>query len=207
VFGVTQDDSLIGKMLADAICAKNGNAKIVAVPGPAGAEWARLRFVGFSEQLKHCPGAAAYDGAFRGSVGMQEGLSQTADLLLKHPDAEFVYTPQMSLGLGAVQAARQLGRKVQVVSSAVVKAAIPMIADGRFLAVISEPAIVMGRLIVQCAIRDSEGKAKPNFVQPPGAPYPFLLAPPTLITATNATTFPLDMVETPPADFKLDALQ
>jgi ABC-type sugar transport system substrate-binding protein len=206
-FGVTQDDASIGKVLADAICVKSGSAKIVAIPGPAGAEWARLRFVGFTEQLKHCPGATAYPGAFRGSVGMQEGLSQAADLLLKHPDAEFVYTPEISLGLGAVQAARQLGRHVQVVSSAVVKAATPMLLDGRLLAVVSEPAILMGRLIVQCAIRDAEGKPKSNFVQPSGSPYPYLLTPPTLITAANAATFPLDVYEIPPADFKLEALR
>ncbi|MDB6085423.1 MAG: putative sugar transport system, substrate-binding protein [Gammaproteobacteria bacterium] len=206
-FGVTQDDSLIGKLLADAICTKNGSAKIVAIPGPAGAEWARLRYVGFMDELKHCPGAEVYPGAFRGSVDLQEGLSQTADLLLKHPEANFVYTPQMSLGLGAVQAGRQLSRHVQVVSSAVVKAAVPMLIDGRLLGVISEPAIIMGRLIVQYLIRDAEGKPMPNFVQPAGSPYPYFLTPPTLITVANAASFPLDVYEIPPADFKLDALQ
>jgi ABC-type sugar transport system substrate-binding protein len=207
VFGVTQDDTLIGKVLADAICAKNRDAKIVAIPGPAGAEWARLRYVGFMDASKHCPGATVYSGAFRGSVDLQEGLSQTADLLLKHPEANFVYTPQMSLGMGAVQAGRQLGRHVQVVSSAVVKAAVPMLVDGRLLAVVSEPAIIMGRLIVQYAIRDAEGKPMPNVVQPAGSPYPYLLTPPTLITVANAASFPLDVYEIPPADFKLDAFQ
>jgi ribose transport system substrate-binding protein len=207
LFGVTQDDASIGKVLSDTICAKNGRARIVAVPGPAGAEWARLRYVGFTEQLKHCPGAAVYSGAFRGSVDMEEGLSQTADLLLKHPDADFVYTPQISLGLGAVQAARQLGRHVQVVSSAVVKAAIPLLIDGRMLAVVSEPAIIMGRMIVQYAIRDADGKPAPHFIQPKGALYPYVLTPATLITAANAASFPLDVYEIPPADFKLDALQ
>jgi ribose transport system substrate-binding protein len=206
-FGVTQDDALIGKVLADAICSKNRGAKIVAIPGPAGAEWARLRYVGFMDEMKHCPAAMVYPGAFRGSVDLQEGLSQTADLLLKHPEADFVYTPQMSLGMGAVQAGRQLSRHVQVVSSAVVKAAVPMLIDGRLLAVVSEPAIIMGRLIVQYAIRDAEGKPMPNFVRPNGSPYPYLLTPPTLITVANAASFPLDVYEIPPADFKLDAFQ
>jgi ribose transport system substrate-binding protein len=207
IFGVTQDDALIGKVLADAICSKNADAKIVAVPGPAGAEWARLRYVGFTDELKHCPRAIAYSGAFRGSVDLQEGLSQTADLLLKHPEADFVYTPEMSLGMGAVQAGRQLGRHVQVVSSAMVKAAVPMLVDGRLLAVVSEPAIIMGRLIVQYAIRDAEKKPVPNLVQPKGSAYPYFLTPPTLITVANAASFPLDVYEIPPPDFKLDAVQ
>jgi ABC-type sugar transport system substrate-binding protein len=206
-FGVTQDDSLIGKVMADAICSKNHSAKIVAIPGPAGAEWARLRYQGFVTESKRCTGASVYSGAFRGSVDLQQGLSQTADLLQKHPDANFVYTPQMSLGMGAAQAIRQLSRQAQVVSSAMVRAAVPMIVDGRFLAVVSEPGIVMGRLIVQYAIRDAEHAPMPNMVRPAGSPYPYVLTPPTVITAANARTFPLDLYEIAPADFKLDSLQ
>jgi ABC-type sugar transport system substrate-binding protein len=206
-FGVTQDDSLIGKVLADAICSKSGSAKIVVIPGPAGAEWARLRYEGFLAETKRCAGASVYPGAFRGSVDLQQGLSQTADLLQKHSDANFVYTPQMSLGMGAAQAVRQLSRHAQVVSSAMVHAAVPMIVDGRFLAVVSEPGIIMGRLIVQYAIRDAEQKPMPNMIRPAGSPYPYVLAPPTVITAQNAKTFPLDVYEIPPVDFKLDTLQ
>jgi ribose transport system substrate-binding protein len=56
-FGITQDDTLIGKVLADAICSKNRSAKIIAIPGPAGAEWARLRGLhGRNEALSCCDG-------------------------------------------------------------------------------------------------------------------------------------------------------
>jgi ribose transport system substrate-binding protein len=206
-FGVTQDDSIIGKLLAGAICGKDANAKIVAIPGPAGAEWARLRYVAFLDEIKRCAHATIFPGAFRGSVDLQQGLSQTADLLLKHPDANFVYTPQISLGMGAMQAVRQLGRKAPVVSSALVPEAIPMLLDGRLLAVVSEPGIIMGRLIVQCAIRDAEGKAAPNWTRSVNSPYPVMLAPPTLITSQNAKTFPLGIYEIAPATFKLDSLQ
>jgi ABC-type sugar transport system substrate-binding protein len=206
-FGVTQDDKSIGKVLGDAICAKNGDGRIVALPGPAGAEWARLRYVGFKEAVARCRGLTVYEGAFRGSAALQEGLAQTADLLLKHPDANFVYTPEISLGMGAAQAVRQAGRQAQVVSSAMVKEAVPMLVDGRLLAVVSEPGIIMGRLIVQYAIRDREGKPLPNMTRPPGSPYPYVLTPPTLITAVNAKSFPLDVYEIPPADMKLDTLR
>jgi ribose transport system substrate-binding protein len=88
-----------------------------------------------------------------------------------------------------------------------VRAAVPMLEDGRFLAIVSEPGIIMGRMIVQCAIRDAEQKALPSVVRPSGAPYPYVLVPPTLITAQNVGTFPLGVYEIPPADFKLDSLQ
>jgi hypothetical protein len=65
----------------------------------------------------------------------------------------------------------------------------------------------MGRLIVQYAIRDAEHAPMPNMVRPAGSPYPYVLTPPTVITAANARTFPLDLYEIAPADFKLDSLQ
>ncbi len=206
-FGVTQDDGLIGRRLADSICGKSADARVVAIPGPAGAEWARLRFAAFMEEAKHCGHMSVFPGAFRGSVDLQQGLSQTADLLLKHPDANFVYTPSMSLGMGALQAVRQLGRTTPVVSSAMVPEAIPLLIEGRFLAVMSEPGIIMGRLIVQCAIRDSEGKPIPNQVRSSLSPYPYSLAPPTLVTAQNARTFPLGVYEIAPPEFNLASLQ
>lgn len=206
-FGVTQDDAGIGRALAKAICSKDPHGTVVAVPGPAGAEWARLRYVGFMDETRRCSGLEVYAGVFRGVVGLQDGLAQTADLLLKHPEARFVYTPEISLGMGAVQAARQLQRKVQVVSSSMVKEAVPMIGDGRLLAVVSEPGIVIGRLIVQYCIRDREGRPLPDIVRPSGAPYPYVLTPPTLITQENARTFPLNVYEIPPPDAKIGVLQ
>lgn len=206
-FGVTQRDSAIGQVLADAICKKNGKGKVIALPGPAGAEWARLRYVGFMDEIKKCRGITVYDGAFGGALGLQEGLAQTSDLLLKHPDVNFVYTPEISLGMGAAQAIRQMGSPAQVVSSSMVKEAVPMISDGRLLAVVSEPGIIMGRLIVQYAIRQREGIPLPNLIVDKGSPYPYVLTPTTLITRDNVKNFPLGIYEIPPAGFRIDALQ
>jgi ribose transport system substrate-binding protein len=206
-FGVTQDDAAIGRTLADAICKKDRNAKVVTVPGPAGAEWVRLRHVGFVEQAKKCGPLTIYDGAFGGGLGLQDGLKQASDLLLKHRDANFVYTPQISLGMGAAQAAKQLKRDAKVVSSAMVKEAVPLLEDGQLLGVVSEPGIIMGRLIVQYAIRDHEGKPMPKMIRDKASPYPYVLTPPTLITPENVKTFPLNVYEIPPADFRIDAVQ
>ncbi|MEN3274368.1 MAG: ribose transport system substrate-binding protein [Massilia sp.] len=206
-FGVGQDDKSIGVALANEVCKARPNAKVVTIPGPAGSEWSRLRYVGFMEQAKKCAGLTVTDGAFGGNVGLQYGMAQASDLLLRHPDASFVYTPEVSLGMGAAQAIKQMNRKAQVVSSSVVREAIPMIKDGRFLAVVSEPGIIMGRLVVQYAIRQMEGKPMPRLNKDKALPYPYVLTPPTVIKPANADTHPFHIFEIPPRDWRIDALQ
>jgi ABC-type sugar transport system substrate-binding protein len=206
-FGVGQDDKSIGVALAEEVCKARPNARVVTIPGPAGSEWTRLRYVGFMEQAKKCPGLTVTDGAFGGNVGLQYGLSQASDLLLRYPDASFVYTPEISLGMGAAQAIRQLNKKAQVVSSSVVREAIPMIKDGRFLAVVSEPGIIMGRLVVQYAIRQMEGKPMPKLISDKALPYPYVLTPPTVIRPGNVDQHPFHIFEIPPREWRIDALQ
>jgi len=209
-FGVLQDDSAIGKVLADAVCRSGtGEKTVVSVPGPAGAEWVRLRYVGFTDEAKKCPSMKVLPGAFGGALGLQEGLAQTSDLLLRNPDANFVYTPEVSLGMGAAQAIRQQNRKVQVVTSSMVREAAPMVKDGRMLAVVSEPGIIMGRLIVQYAIRAEAGQPLPNLAPPSasGLAYPHYDVPSTLITKANVDTHPFEIYEIPPKNWQMPAVQ
>jgi len=208
-FGVTQDDSAIGATLADVVCkAKGGDeALAVTIPGPPGAEWARLRHVGFVEEAAKCKGLSVVQGPMRGNVGLEHGLSQASDLLLKNPEAKYVFTPEISLGMGAAQGIRQNGSDAKVVSSAMVREAIPIIESGRIIAVVSEPGIVIGRLIVQYLIRDLEGKPMPGLVDPKGAPYPYLIVPNTLITPENTKTYPFDLWEFPPKEWSIQAFQ
>lgn len=206
-FGVGQDDASIGVALAKEVCKAKPDSTVATIPGPAGAEWVRLRYVGFMDEAKKCPGLKTIPGAYGGDLGLAYGLSQASDLLLKHPEANFIYTPVISLGMGAAQAVKQLNRHTQVVSSAVVKEAIPMIKDGRILAVVSEPGIIMGRLIVQYAIREMEGKPMPNLHTDKSLPYPYVLTPPVLITPTNVDRHPFNIYEIPPQDWRIDAMQ
>ena len=206
-FGVGQDENSIGAALAKAVCKANPNATVATIPGPPGAEWARLRYVGFMEEAKKCQGLNVIPGAFGGNVGITHGLSQASDLLLRNPKAAFVYTPEISLGMGAAQAIKQANKSAQVVSSSIVHEAIPMIKDGRILAVVSEPGIIMGRLVVQYAIREMEGKPMPALHRDGALPYPYVLTPPELITASNADSHPYHIYEIPPKEWRIDAFQ
>jgi len=146
-------------------------------------------------------------GSFGGGVDLGYGLSQASDLLLRTPEANFIYTPVIPLGMGAAQAVRQQRRDVQVVSSAIVREAIPLIKEGRILAVTSEPGILMGRLLVQYAIRDHEGKPMPNLQKDGALPYPYAVTPPMVVTPENVDTFPFEVFELPPKGWSITAMQ
>ncbi len=148
-------------------------------------------------------------GAFGGALGLQEGLAQTSDLLLRNPDVNFVYTPEVSLGMGAAQAIRQQNRKAQVVTSSMVREAAPMVKDGRMLGVVSEPGIIMGRLIVQYAIRAQAGQPLPNLVPAGqgGLGYAHYNVPSTLITKANVDSHPFEVYEIPPKSWQMPAVQ
>jgi ribose transport system substrate-binding protein len=207
-FGVTQDDTAIGTALADEVCRAKGSDKatVLTVPGPAGAEWARLRNSGFNAKAATCPGLSVVEGAVGGALGLERGLAVASDLLQKHSEAKYIYTPEISLGLGAAQAVRQTGSQAQIVSSSIVREAIPLLKSGKVLAAASEPAIVMGRLIVQYAIRKHEKLPMPG-LQNAGSPYPSVLTPITIITSANADTYPYELYELPPKNWSLNAMQ
>lgn len=210
-FGVLQDDTYIGKLMAEAVCHSAVKPKNVAmIPGPAGAEWVRLRYVGFKEEAKKCPTpVSVVETGFGGGIDLQEGLTKAADLMLRNPEVNFIYTPQITLGMGAVQAIRQQHRQASVVSSAMVKRVVPMIEEGKMLAVVSEPGIIMGRLIVQYAIRSMEGKPLPNLAAAgtDGLNYAHLNVPNKVLDKDNVATHPFETYEIAPADWKVPAMQ
>ncbi|KGT95520.1 sugar ABC transporter substrate-binding protein [Erwinia typographi] len=210
-FGVLQDDIFIGKLMADAVCKATAEPKTVAmIPGPAGAEWVRLRYEGFRAEAKKCSKpVTVIDSAFGGGIDLQEGLAKASDLMLRNPNINFIYTPQITLGMGAVQAIRQQHRDAAVVSSAMVKRAVPMVEEGKMLAVVSEPGIIMGRLIVQYAIRAMDNKPLPNLAPAgtDGLSYPHFNVPNKVLDKSNVDTHPFETYEIAPADWKVPAMQ
>lgn len=210
-FGVLQDDTHIGSLMADSVCNSSTKPKNVAmIPGPAGAEWVRLRYEGFKAEAKKCSSPITIvETGFGGGIDLQEGLSKASDLMLRNPDVNFIYTPQITLGMGAVQAIRQQNRQASVVSSAMVKRVVPMIEDGKMQAVVSEPGIIMGRLIVQYAIRSMEGKPMPNLAPAgsDGLNYAHFNVPNKVLDKSNVATHPFETYEIAPADWKVPAMQ
>ncbi|MCQ9617548.1 substrate-binding domain-containing protein [Paenalcaligenes niemegkensis] len=205
--GVTQDDAGIGQQLAEVLCEADDKAQVLALPGPAGAEWARLRHEAFKETLSQkCPGTKVTDASFSSGLTLQNGLTQASDLLLRQSEINAIFTPQVSLGMGAAQAARQMNRDVKVLTSALVPEVLPLIKRGQIYASVSEPGILMGRLIVQYAIRQAEDKPLPNVQNDDYLPYPYVLTPTTPILESNVDTFPVYDTDLPPADWDASAI-
>lgn len=205
--GVGQDDSEIGVAQAEALCAevKGAEAKALTIPGPAGAEWANMRLVAFNETIAAtCPNLTIISGPAGDSLAVEYGLATSADLMLTNPDATYIVTPAVTLGMGAIQAVRQQGRSdIRVITSGVVNEVIPMVEDGSILAIGSEPGIIMGRLIVQYAIREREGLEMPNLSTDAGTSYPALMIPATMITSETVADYPFDLYEIAPADWTI----
>jgi ribose transport system substrate-binding protein len=208
-FGVVQDDTLIGKGLGDFLCHHKGDgpAKVLSIPGPAGAEWAHLRNKGMHDAATACPGMTVVDGPVGGSIDIAYALGQASDLIQKNPDAKFFFTPEVALGMGAAQAVKQRHAQIGVVTSTVVKEVFPMLADGELLADSTEPSILMGRLMVQYAIRKAEGMPMPNLTQVPSSPYPTVVVPAQILTKETAPSYPYQLTDVPPKDWSIQAFQ
>ncbi|MCF4167359.1 substrate-binding domain-containing protein [Zavarzinia compransoris] len=208
-FGVVQDDYSIGAGLADFVCGRKepGPAKALSIPGPAGAEWANLRAKGFREQAEKCDGLSVVEGPVGGAIDISYALGLASDMMEKNPDAKFFFTPEVTLGMGAIQAAKQRKMKIGVVSSTVSEHIFPALEDGSLLGQSTEPSILMGRLMVQYAIRKNEGLPMPDLKQPEGALYPALIVPEQILTKENVHDYPYYLTDIPPADWSISAFQ
>ncbi|MDH0730168.1 substrate-binding domain-containing protein [Pseudomonas sichuanensis] len=207
-FGVGQSDVGIGAALAGAVCTDKGaeHRKVIVVPGPAGAEWARLRAVGFNDAAAKCAGLEVINGAQGGGMNLESGLAMTSDLLQTNSDASYAYTPAIPTGMGAVQAVKQQGSQAKVVTGTITRRVVPLIENKQLLAVASEPGILIGRLIVQYAIRQNEGLPMPAMQKSEGMPYPQIAVPNQLLQSSNVKTYPYDVYDLPPEGWSPEQL-
>jgi galactofuranose transport system substrate-binding protein len=99
--------------------ATGGKAKIIELEGTTGASPAIDRKKGFDEAIKQCPGmqvVVSQDADFTRAKG--QSVAET--LLQSHPDATAIYAHNDEMALGAIAAAKAIGRQpgkdIQVVS-------------------------------------------------------------------------------------------
>lgn len=209
-FGIVQSDAEVGRALLDAVCEHKGDksAKALVIQGPAGAEWARLRVDAIQESAADCNGLELVMGPIGKEISLAYGVSQANDMLLTHPDAAYVITIESVLGLGATQAVKATGSSAKVVTSAIDHRVAEEIVDGEILiAAVSEPGVLIGRLLVQYAIRLNEGVELSGLDQLAGFNYPVVIAPAELFSRETVSQHPLDLFDIPPEDWSLGAIQ
>jgi ribose transport system substrate-binding protein len=199
--GVLEDERKVGEQMGDYICAHKPGAKVIALPGPQGSEWNKMRFEGFEAAGKKC-NLQIVGGIFQGQMNLEDGQKQATDMLVKYPDADYIWAVAGLLGDGSAAAVKKLGRaNVKVVSSAFTQLTTQMLKEGYMGATISEPAVLTGRLAVQYMIRALNGDPLPNTVT--GVlPYPVIFSPTAPVEAKEISSYDLSQYDWPPEDWK-----
>lgn len=208
--GIVQSDVDIGNQLTKIVCDDKGDkpAKAIVIQGPAGAEWARMRVEAVRAAAANCPGLEVVVGPVGREISLAYGLSQASDMMLTNPDAGYIITIETSIGLGATQAVRNSGNKIKVVTSALDKRAVDEIKKGDILiGSTTEPGILIGRLLVQYAIRQNEGLDLAGLNDIKDYQYPVIVVPAAVFSRDTMATHPAEVYDIPPEDWNLGAVQ
>lgn len=201
VVGVLEDEFLVGQQMGEYICAQKPGAEVITLPGPQGSEWNRIRFEGFNAAAKTCD-LRVVGNTFAGQMSLEDGQRQASDMLIKYPDAEFIWAVAGLLGDGAASAVKRLGRDdVKVVTSAFTDLTAPMMQEGYIAASVSEPSIITGRLAMQYMIRALNGDPMPGATQG-DLPYPVVVVPTVPVAASEMETYDLHRYDWAPEDWE-----
>ena len=204
-FGVIQDDTRIGRTLGDFVCRQKPKATVITLPGPAGSEWNAHRFAGFKEEAAKCS-LNLVGNTFAGNIALEDGQRQAADLLLKHPDADYIYAVAGIFSVGAAQEVKRMHAQAKVVTGTFTRRTADLLKDGTMAVVISEPPIVLGRAAVQYAIRLLNGDPLPHAVKDM-LPFPVAIIPNTIVTPADIATYDVDAYDLPPEGWTPPQLQ
>jgi ABC-type sugar transport system substrate-binding protein len=199
--GILEDEHHVGEQMGDYICALKPGAKVITLPGPQGSEWNKIRFDGFQSAAKKC-NLQTYGNTFQGQISLEDGQKQATDLLIKYPDAQYVWGVAGLIGDGAAAAVRRLDRKeVKVVTSAFTQDTVSMMKQGYTLMTVSEPAVLTGRLAMQYMVRLLNGDPLPNTTKA-SFPYPIVSVPTAVVEAKDIGSYDLNDYDWPPTGWK-----
>ena len=204
---VGQDQVAIGEAISDYVCQLNPKAKMITIPGPAGVEWTAQRLEGVKKGAAKCSGMELLGNVLKGSTTLEDGQSQASDLLIKYPDADYIYAAAANLGTGAAQGAKRVNSKAKVVTSALTDKTVDMMNSGQIQMVISEPAVLIGRMTLQYTVRLLNGDPLPNLVKSGGLPYPSMDLPPKALTTEVLKNYDVTWYDQPPAGWNVPLTQ
>lgn len=198
--GILEDEFLVGKQMGEYLCEKAAGSQVITLPGPQGSEWNRIRFDGYLSAAEEC-GIESVGNTFKGGMSLEDGQRQAADLLVKYPDASYIWAVVGLIGDGAASAVKRAGlTDVKVVSSAFTDLTVPMMEEGYIEASISEPSMLTGRLAVQYMVRQLNGDELPNTTDG-GMPYPVVVVPTKPVSAGDMANYDLHQFDWAPEDW------
>jgi ribose transport system substrate-binding protein len=203
--GILQNETGIGEQLADFVCKQKPGATVITLPGPPGTIWNKLRFDGFKSHGEKC-GLKLVGNTFSGNIAIEEGQRQAGDLLLKYPDADYIYAVAGIFSVGAAQQAQRMHSKAKVVTGTLTRRTVDLLKDGAMSIVISEPPIVFGRAALEYTVRLLNGDPLPKLI--PGImPYPVAMVPNIALTTSSIATYDVNQYDLPPQGWTPPQLQ
>ena len=207
-FGVTMNEEAIGKTIAAYMCkAEPSPQQVITIPGPSGSTWNKLRFDGVEAGAHSCSGMTLVGNVFKGNTQIEDGEAQASDLLIKYPQAEFIYAAAANLGTGAAIAARRMNRNTRVVTATITAKSLDLMRSGNIAMVVSEPGILIGRLALENTVRLLDHQPLAAMVDKKPVPYPQLLVPLYPITADQLNAYDVTKYDRPPPQWSPSASQ
>jgi ABC-type sugar transport system substrate-binding protein len=203
--GILQNEGGIGEQLADFICKQKPGATVITLPGPPGTIWNKLRFEGFKSHAEKC-NLKLVGNTYGGNIAIEEGQRQAGDMLLKYPDADYIYAVAGIFSVGAAQQAKRVNSKAKVVTGTLTRRTVDLLKDGNISIVVSEPPIVFGRAALEYTVRLLNGDPMPKLI--PGImPYPVAMVPNIALTTESIATYDVNQYDLPPQGWTPPQLQ
>jgi ribose transport system substrate-binding protein len=180
---------------------------VITIPGPSGSTWNKLRFDGVEAGAHACSGMTLVGNVFKGNTQIEDGEAQASDLLIKYPQAEFIYAAAANLGTGAAIAVRRMNRSTRVVTATITSKSLDLMRSGNIAMIVSEPGILIGRLALENTVRLLDHQPLTGMVEKQPVPYPQLLVPLYPITAEQLSVYDVTKYDRPPPEWSPSSIQ
>jgi ribose transport system substrate-binding protein len=162
--GVYTDDKLAGVRQADYIASKDPEAKVIAMCGPAGVVWTKLRCDAFVAELKaKAPKAEVLAQKYH-DLDRAVAAQVAGNTLQAFPQATWVFNATNLQAMGVVDALRSDRKKpgdVQVTTLTIDDESFGLMKQGWINAALAERPVLQGKLAVDRVVLALEGKKAP----------------------------------------------
>jgi ABC-type sugar transport system substrate-binding protein len=161
VMGVFTNEKLAGRLQGEHIASKDPNAKVIAMCGPAGVIWPKLRCEGLREALKEkAPKAEIVAEKFH-DMDRAKIASVAGDTLQGNPEANWVFNSTDLQAKGVIDALRAAGKEpgeVKITNLTMGRELVDLAKDGWIDYSISERSVLLGRLAMDMMVRVLNGE-------------------------------------------------
>lgn len=155
---------IVGELAVELLGGKGkAKGKILELQGDAGGSVMMARRDGFHEAVDAEPGIVVIQSPYCEYV-RSKAVAATQDLVQAHPDIDLIYGHNDDMALGGLQVMEQLRKKVYVLGVDGLMEAVQAISDGRYHGTAMNDPAVLGRLVVENAIKLANGETVPEYI-------------------------------------------